>query len=78
MKRLIDASLILFPLDTQLLALWVFACFFCNVGVWILQSEAEFTRIQPGTSLCFHSLFGSRMQRAAGLDRGWGKWAECI
>lgn len=51
---------------------------FCNVGIWILHSEAEFTRIQPGTSLCVQSLFGSRMQRAAGLDRGWGKREECI
>lgn len=51
---------------------------YCNVGVWILPSETEFTRMEHGTSLCVRSLLVSRMQRAGGLDRGWGKWAECV
>lgn len=82
MKRMIDASLKSFQIIiiTQIHNCWDCGCLLvsCNVGVWILRSETEFTRMQPSTSLCVHSLFLSRMQRAAGLDRGWGKWAECI
>lgn len=51
---------------------------YCNVGVWILQSETEFTRMEGDTSLRVSSLLVSRMQRTAGSDRGWGKLAECV
>lgn len=78
-KRLIDASLkslLFFPSDT-FGTVDVFP-FNHYVGVGLLQSKPESTRTQQGTSLCVHFLFLSRMQRAAGLDRGWGKWAECF
>lgn len=51
---------------------------YCNVGVWVLQPKTEFTRMEPSTSLCVRSLPMSGMQRAGGLDHGWGKWAKCV
>ena len=59
---------------------WDFGCLlvYCNVGVWILQSETEFKRLETGLSLRVRFLPVSRMQRAGGTDRGWGQWAECV
>lgn len=48
------------------------------MGVWTPLQETAFTGMEPGTSEHIYSLPVSGRQRAGGLDRGCGKWAECI
>lgn len=49
-----------------------------DVGVWVLQPDTECTSKDLCTSLRVRSLPMSGMQRAGGLDLGWGKWAKCV